>query len=282
MKNLSASGISRILNNAGITKAPTSDTWGIGFVATSYGVQVDVHYQDTNRKRALEELDRIVKTINEHKAARYWAVRKSGKNGGEWVSITLRAEESPFVVSEREVRLALSKNRRFYAFSVNGAGYFLEREGSSIRVTFRDQPFTTYAPETGGREHHMHVMVTLYAEALAEAGFCVEVDFKDGVDSVRVLVPRGKSQEEEAEDAKEPLMALREAVEADDLAYMTRKGGPTSLFVYFLVPFTDKLRRCEVFYSEGVYKLVPRFGGPKREFFNLGHLVEEIGKELKV
>lgn len=89
------------------------------------------------------------------------------------------------------------------------------------------------------------------------------------------------SQEEEAEAAKEPLMALREAVEANDLAFMTRKAGPTSIFVYYLVPFKDKLRRLEVFYSGGCYASYGQFGGPGRhEFFNTRNLIGFIRDEI--
>jgi hypothetical protein len=180
----------------------------------------------------------------------------------------------------------MNKGRRYYPFEESGSGFVVERAAAPndhlVRVTYRDSSHTTNAPETGGRDAYSHAIVTRYAELLMEAGYSVCMDFQGNEDSVLVGHPGefGKSQQDTAKDAKEALAELREAVEDDDLAYMTRKAGPTSIFVYYLVPFKDKVRRLEVFWSEGVYQATRRLGGPKDEFFNMAHLLEHIRHEL--
>jgi len=137
----------------------------------------------------------------------------------------------------------------------------------------------------GGRDKYSHDAVNGYAKDLVEAGYSVQIGFEDGEDYVLVGTAgefqAGLSQEEESEAAQEPLRALREAIEAKALSYMTRKAGPTSIFVYYLVPFKDKLRRLEVFHSGGCYASYGRFGGPARhEFFSLDGLVRFIHSEI--
>lgn len=296
-QNISAPAISRIISGTSVRKAPTGNTWGKGFTVTGYGPEVHVHYQDTDTSVVDRNLDYIVETINDRQDRKYFARKTQNEYGSSLVIVEARREdhgteeakeqqaaESPHAVTVAEVREVIQKGR--YAYDAMGAGYVVERaEGFSdrlVRVSYKDHPHTGYALVVGGREGYKQSAVDGYAKDLVSAGYAAWVEYEEN-DGWSVLVGPADAfvDQDRPEDIKEALTDLREAVEASDLSYMTRKAGDHSLFVYYLVPFKDKLRRVEVFWVGGVYKLAPRFGGPAREFYNIPFLVEEIGREVK-
>ncbi len=279
MKKISAGAISRIISgNTDVKKAP-KEGWGRGFTVTGYDVVVHVHYQDTDAAVVERNLDKIVETLNER--PKYLATKIF--KDGLYVEVVIRPEKEPVPLSE--VKAVLNTGRRFFEYDTRGAGFLAQSEGHLVRVSYQDTPHTSYALVNGGRDAYSHQMVGLYAEALTKAGFSVQIDYTDGIDSVLVGRPGEfsvpMSQEEEAEAAKAPLLALREAVEENDMAFMTRKAGPTSIFVYYLVPFKDKVRRMEVFWRNGSYGSYGRFGSPTRsEFHNTELAVRFIRSEI--
>lgn len=294
-KPIHAPAISRMLNHAGIRKAPTENTWGQGFVVVGYGVEVEVTYQDTDQAQVRRNLDAIRETINAN--PKYLAITSKDSTGElNVVKVVIRpdedkieavteklAEESPNAVTKAEIADCL---KGCFRFTGNASGYEITREPAPddrmVRVTYRDTPHTSYSEGTGGRDKYSHDRVQHYFRLISEAGYAAMIDYDEvtNTDSVLVGVRGEFGVQDSPEEIEEALNALRKAVEADDIAYMTRKAGDHSIFVYFLVPFRDKLRRCEVFWTGGVYKLCPRFGGPMREYYNREFLVEEIGREL--
>jgi hypothetical protein len=308
----SAATISRLLKAAGFKRARTNTTsWSSGFEVQGFHTHARVTYTSVSVRSAVMVLEQMRDEINGRKDQKYWGRVEEGKQGWYlWVErydgtdpaqnevrrAALRekmAEESPYGVTIKEVRKVLNKGGRFFEFvnmgSQQGAGFEVTAETGVderlVRVTYRDHEITGYALVEGGRESYMHKAVNGYAQALVEAGYSVQIDYVDGVDSVLVgqagefQVPM--SQEEASEAAQEPLTALREAIEAKDISYMTRKAGPTSIFVYCLIPFKDKLRRLEVFWDQGSYGSYGQFGGPTRnEFHNTDLVVEYIHSEI--
>lgn len=281
-KLISAAAISRILKNAGIKKAHSTG-WSIGFSVIGYGPVVEVGFQTTDDAYMRQQLADIVKVVNGHKSGRYFAVTTKDHLGSEHVRVVARdeneaeeaetvkevSEESGHAVTTDEVNAVLT--RRFFPYmdlpQSKTSGYVLSRaEGSDshlVRVVFKDHPHTTYSPETGGPEVYAQTVTERYSEALTRAGYSAVIGLHEGEWSL--LVGRSgeflvQSVEEEAEAAEGPLLALRKAVEDKALSYMTRQAGHHSLFVYYLVPFKDKVRRVEVFWSGGVYKSRGQFG----------------------
>lgn len=82
-------------------------------------------------------------------------------------------------------------------------------------------------------------------------------------------------------DTAHALAEARDAIEGDDLAYSTRKAGPWSIFVLYLVPFTNKARRAEVHYDEesGTYR-ASIFGMTGERTPRLKRVVEQLRAEL--
>lgn len=294
--NISAAAISRIVNTTGIRKARKGNDWSRGFEVFGLKNAVEVAYTAGSGEDKTAVLRQIAEAVNSHPSGKYTAeVVSSGSFiVSEGVRVVLKtpedmveamAAQAPYGVTKREVRAALIGP--FYEFGETGSGFVLERVESPnnrlIRVTYRDHAHTTYHEGTGGKERYTNTITNSYAERLRKQGFSTKIDFNEG--EICVLVGQagefGLSQREEADLAKTALMELREAVEADDLAYMTRKGGPASIFVYFLVPFKDKLRRCEVFYSGGSYASHGRFGSATRsEFHNLDLVLRFLRTEI--
>jgi len=300
--NISAAAISRILSSTtSLRKAPTSNTWGVGYLVTGYGPEVHVHYQANDHETVQASLDRIASVINGRVDRKYHAAKVTGDYGTVHVLVEARrpehdtpeakeqmAEESPHAVTIAEVKKVISVGRYEYteAPKLAGAGYVVERaefpRDGLVRVSYKDHPHTSYALVTGGREAYAVSAVESYATSLVQAGYSTWIEYEENDGwSVLVGAPGHFPSQDKPDEVKKALTELREAVEANDVAYMTRKAGDHSVFVYYLVPFKDKVRRCEVFYSGGVYKLSPRFGGPMREFYNIPFLVEEIGHELR-
>jgi hypothetical protein len=193
MTKISAAAISRILKGEGIRKAPTS-TYGRGFLVTGYDVEVHVHYQDTNSFRQHQEMDRIVKLLEGRTDLKYKAIKMNGAYNTWYVKVTCRtaeeireirleqaAEESPFAVTKREVRVVLHQGGDLYGYSKWDSGFYVERVDTPamarlVRVLYRDHPHTTYAPETGGREAYRASRIERYADKLRKAGYSVLVD----------------------------------------------------------------------------------------------------------
>jgi hypothetical protein len=298
LPKISAAAISRILSSNPDLKKAHHTGWSIGFCVIGYGTMVEVIYQTTDKAEDDREMNRIVSTINDRKDRKYFAERTLDEHGSEFVKVTVRqeteedrmekaAEESPYGVTIKEVRAALNKSRRFYEFEEGrSAGFSVEREAAPndhrVRVTYRDVPHTSYAPETGGRDVYAHTITTHYANVLMAAGYAACIDYTEANGDSLLVGQQGEftSPEQAAEEAVEPLRELRDAVEADSLSYMTRKAGPTSIFIYYLVPFKDKLRRLEVFWSNGSYVSCGRFGGSRSEFHNLDLTLRFIRSEL--
>lgn len=307
----SAATISRLLKAAGFRRALKNTTsWSSGFDVQGFHTHARVTYASVNRGAEVMILTEMRDSINSRDDKKYWAKIQEDRFGNHlWVErwdeadpeqnetrkALLReklAEESPYGVTIAEVRKALHKAGGFFEFvdgKEKGAGFCVSAEPAPndrlVRVTYRDHPHTAYAFVEGGRDRYMREKVQQYAEKLAEAGYSVQIDYADGEDSVLVgqagEFQAELSQEEESELAQEPLMELRKAVEENDLAFMTRKGGPTSIFVYYLVPFKDKVRRVEVFWRNGSYGSYGRFGGPTRqEFHNTDLTVQYIRSEI--
>lgn len=308
----SAATISRLLKAAGFKRARTNtNSWSSGFEVQGFHTHARVTYSSVSTGSAVMILEQMRDEINGRGDQKYWGRVEEGKQGWYlWVErydgtdpvqnetrrAALRekmAEESPYGVTIKEVRKVLNKGGRFFEFlnkrSAQSAGFEVTAESGAderlVRVTYRDHEHTKYAFVEGGRDQYMHNVVEGYAQALAEAGYSVQIDYVDGVDSVLVgqagEFQAPMSQEEASEAAQEPLTALRNAIEAHDIAYMTRKAGPTSIFVYCLIPFKDKLRRLEVFWDQGKYGSYGQFGGPTRnEFHNTDLTVQYIHAEI--
>lgn len=300
-QNISAPAISRIISATSVKKAPTGNTWGRGFLVTGYGPEVHVHYQDTDPGVVDRNLNYIVETINGREDRKYFAHKTQDEHRTSLVIVEIRREdhgtdeakekmaaESEHAVTVAEIKKVIAPGRFEYteAPQLAGAGYVIERaehpRDGLVRVSYKDHPHTSYALVSGGREGYAHATVQSYAIALVNAGYSTWIEYAEN-DGWSVLVgPDGAfGVQDSPEEIREALNVLRTAVEGDDLAYMTRKAGPQSLFVYYLVPFKDKLRRLEVSWSGGRYTASGRFGGPRNDFYNLPHLVEHIGHELK-
>lgn len=307
-QNISAAAISRIIShNTNVVKASTRNIWSRGFVSTGYGVEVQVTYQHTDRDVIRRNLDHIVEAINSREDRKYFAEKLSGEShGGAYVKVVIRdqtdpqqneaeragdveklAEEAPHAVTVEEVRAVLAGRWFEYTESpqLAGGGYFVERlEGpraGTVRVSYKDHPHTSYELVIGGREAYAVDAVERYAESLVQAGYSAWIDYQD-TDGWSVLVgPDGHfAHQDKPEDVKEALTALREAVEANDLSFMTRRASDHSIFVYFLVPFKDKLRRVEVSWSNGSYSSIGQFGGSRSEFYSTELAVRFIRSEI--
>jgi hypothetical protein len=291
LPQISAPAISRIISSNTNIRRAQGTGWSEGFTVVGYGTVVEVSYMDTNIGWQEQMLNRIADLINGREDRKYEAVKEQYEQGGSYVKVTVRreteedrmekaAEESPYAVTKAEVNKVLAGP--CYPYDVQSAGYVIERETGLndrlVRVTYRDHSHTSYTTVEGGREAHVKNAVKHYAHRLRAAGFSVKVE--GDYEYVVVGQPGEFPSEDDPQDVKDALNALREAVEAADTAYMTRKAGPTSLFVYYLVPFKDKVRRLEVFWGQGFYKVSGRFGGPFQEFRNMAHLLEHIRYEL--
>lgn len=300
--NISASAISRILSSTSLRKAPASNTWGKGFLVVGYGPVVRVYFQDTDEDTQRRSLDYIAEVINGRVDRKYVAAKtQDPETKSHYVQVQARtkeddapeakermAEASPHAVTIAEVKKAIAIGRYEYteAPQLAGAGYVVERaefpRDNLVRVSYKDHPHTSYALVTGGREAYAVSTVERYATDLVQAGYSTWIEYQENDGwSVLVGAPGHFPNQDSPDEVKKALAELREAVEADDLAYMTRKGGDHSLFVYYLVPFKEKVRRLEVFWTNGRYTASGRFGGPMNDFYNLPHLIEHIGHELK-
>ncbi len=300
--SISAAAISRIISaNTNIAKASTRNIWSRGFVVTGYGPEVHVTFQDTDRGTAERNLDAIAELLNGREDRKYYAVKMQDENDSIFVKVEIftgqsaddntdveeMAAESEHAVTVAEVKRALSGRWFEYteAPQLAGAGYVVERletpRAGAVRVSYKDHPHTSYALVIGGRDAYAVDAVERYAASLTEAGYSTWIDYAD-TDGWSVLVgPAGHfAQQDSPEAVKGALTALREAVEAADLSFMTRRASDNSIFVYFLVPFKDKLRRVEVAWSNGSYSSIGRFGGFRSEFHNTELTVRFIRSEI--
>jgi hypothetical protein len=301
--NISAAAISRIISsNSNVKKASTRNIWSVGFIVTGYGPEVHVTYQDTDLGVVERNLDHIAELLNGREDRKYYAVKMQAENDHLFLKVEIfigqspedeaadvedMAAESEHAVTVAEVKAVLAGRWFEYteAPQTAGAGYVVERletpRAGLVRVSYKDHSHTSYALVTGGREAYALNAVERYTESFVQAGYSAWIDYED-TDGWSVLVgPAGHfAQQDKPEDVKEALTALREAVEADDLSFMTRKAGPTSIFVYFLVPFKDQLRRVEVSWSNGSYSSIGRFGGSRSEFHNTDLTVRFIRSEI--
>lgn len=292
LPQISAPAVSRLISAHTNVRKASSTGWSVGFYVTGYGAMVEVGYQDTNPVAVEVALKDVCDAVNNHPARKYEA-----KIEGQLVRVTARAEteeermeklaeESPFGVTLAEVRKVLAPGR--FEYSANGAGYEVTREAAPndrlVRVTFRDHSHTNYAPETGGRGAYSRNAVKSYARSLIQAGYSVQIGFEDGEDFVLVgqAGEFSKTPEQEAEEARGPLMALREVVEADSPFYTTRKAGNCSILVYSVLP-GRALRGVEVFWQDGSYGSYVsygRFGEARSEFHNVDLALRFIRSEL--
>lgn len=270
-KSISAAAVSRILATQ-FKRAPKKG-WGRGFEVTGFTTEVDVRFVADKGDDRSAKLDEMVALINGHKGQKYFAKRFKTPHGSEIVQVVMRDEtdpeqnearkeaqmeqaaaDSPHAVEIREVKGALI--RQCFEWTPAASGFRAERypeDQTLVRVEYADHAHTTY--ETS-REIQGAGAVRLYTSILQKAGFPVQAD----PDNDWGLLVGPKSEEDSPEEIKEALDALRGAVEDADLSFMTRKAGDHSLFVYYLVPFKDKVRRLEVFWGEGEYRSIGRFG----------------------
>lgn len=137
-------------------------------------------------------------------------------------------------------------------------------------------PFRTDDDETG------YATVARYRKTLNKAGYdTVEDPSDDWALLVTVAAPPQPQEapvaEESPEQVRAALLALREAVEGDEMLYSTRRAGDHSIFVMAID------MRVEVFYSNGEYKTKGRFGGYAWQRFSkidsklLGLIRSELG-----
>jgi hypothetical protein len=296
MTNLiSAPAISRIISSNTSIKKARSTGWSTGFYVVGLGSRVEVGYQDTDTVAVKNSLKYIADTINGRDDKKYAAEIEQTENGSPMVVVTLRsedeikeecmeqaAEESPFAVTKREVNKVLEGP--CYPYSEGAAGYVIERAEAPndrlVRVTYKDHPHTGYALVEGGREQYVKDSVKLYADKLRAAGFSVAVE--GDYESVLVGQPGEFPSEDDPQEVKEALNALREAVEASDTAFLTRRAGDHSLFVVYQDLYKGETRRLEVFWRSGAYASYGRFGGPRSEFHNLDLTLKFIRSELGV
>lgn len=275
-QSVSPAAISRILAGRGFKKVIVkAGCWSAGFKAVACGTSVRVFYT-ANSGHEHEARQEIVKLINERPGEKYWATLETMIGGIEVVMIhpydkddprqketpevetepqqepPVEEEASPAPVALVEIREVLSPVcREFMDVSgVRQAGWVVENDSHNdglVRVSYRDHPDTKYYEKiSGNRERHATLRVEDYANLLMEAGY--DVIYDGGWDClVDPSKRRDKGQTKEAFDA------LRDAVEDAALSFMTRKGGPKSLFIYYLVPFKDKVRRLEVFWRDDAY-----------------------------
>lgn len=287
--NVHTPSISRILSNAGVRKVASTTSYSTGFECIGLGPVVQIHYTPRQIDDQAAELERIAKILNER--PKYTAkvidgiveVRLADEKTDEQIKeerMEKAAEESPYGVTKAEVNKVLAGP--CYAYTEQAAGYVIERETGGndrlVRVYYRDHAYTSYAMVVGGREAYFRDAVKMYADKLRAAGFSVKVE--GDYDYVLVGQPGEFVSEDDPTEVKESLSELREAVEAADLAFLTRKAGPASLFVYYLVPFKDKVRRLEVFRRNGSYAAYGRFGGSRSEFHSVDLTLRFIRSEL--
>lgn len=294
---ISAPAISRIISSNTSIKRARNTGWSTGFYVVGLGVRVEVGYQDTDTVAVENNLAYIADTINGRADKKYAAEIEQTENGSPMVVVTLRsedeikeermekaAEESPYAVTKREVNVVLANGCYPYTDEPQnrGAGYVIERAEHPntrlVRVTYRDHPHTGYALVEGGRDAYFRDSIQMYVDKLRKAGYSVKVE--GDYESVLVGISGEFPDEADPDDTKAVLAELREAVEAEDVAYMTRKASPTSLFVYYLVPFKDKVRRLEVSWTGYCWTATRRLGGPADTYFNIPVLLDHIRHEL--
>lgn len=279
MDKISAAAIARILSNAGIQKAQKTG-WSTGFDVVGYGVVVEVIYQTSSPEDEAAALKQIVETLNGRKDQKYFAVTETGLHGTR-VRVVGR---TPEVVAEAEAQEqeqgSLVKDVRhaltgpFYAFIEGSASGFTVKacEDGGVEVFFQDLPHTTYGDGLD-KESCAAMSAKGYADRLDKSGFAVVLLG----DRVRV----GRQAPETFKTAKEALSALRAGVEAKELSFMTRKGdSESSLFVYYLIPFKDKLRRMEVSWADGAFYSSGRFGGETVKMGSVDEVVTMACNEL--
>jgi hypothetical protein len=76
------------------------------------------------------------------------------------------------------------------------------------------------------------------------------------------------------------LANAREAIEAADLSFSTRKATPRSIFVLALVPFKNRAKRAEVFYDEETGYRVSYLNNAAKRTYDLTVVVEQLRAEL--
>jgi hypothetical protein len=297
--NISAAAISRIISaNSNVAKASTRNIWSRGFVVTGFGPEVHVTFQDTDLGCAERNLDAIAELLNGRDDRKYYAVKMQDENDSLFIKVEAFIGQSPEdeaadtenMAAESEHAVTVAEVNQVlegpcYPYSEGAAGYVIERletpRAGIVRVSYKDHAFTSYAMVTGGRETYALNAVEHYASRLTQAGYSAWIDYAD-TDGWSVLVgPAGHfAQQDKPEDITAALTALREAVEANDLGFMTRKAGDHSIFVYFLVPFRDKVRRVEIFWGNGSYSSIGSLGGSRSEFHNTELTVRFIRSEI--
>lgn len=271
-QKISPAAISRILSSAGFKKASTrTNHWSSGFEVTGYDTTVQIRYTAVNTEQANSKMDQIVETINNREDKKYFAKIDEGQYGST-VEVVIRNEENaphaeaapetvevPDKVERAEVYRLLAPQH--YAWTDSAAGFLVQSEGSRcVRVSYADHPYTSYALVIGGQEAYAKQAVENYATLLTAAGYSVRIDHTEEGGWSALVGPSGEfGHEDSPEDVKDALIALREAVEDEGLSYMTRKAGDQSLFIYYLVPFRDKVRRLEVSWGQGEYRSGGRF-----------------------
>lgn len=275
-QKISPAAISRILSGARIAKSSTrTEHWSRGFSVTGYGSSVDVDYAALRDEDLGAALENIADAINSRKDQKYFAkvVPATSSVSLDRVEVTIREESVPKIVEtvetteivpdkvdEAQVRSLLLGQH--YEFTYNAAGFQIKPEGDRcVRVSYADHSHTNYAFVIGGQEAYAKQAVENYATLLVGAEYSVLVDYREDSGWSALVGPAGEfyGPVDSPEDVKDALNTLREAVEDEGLSYMTRKAGDNSLFIYYLVPFKDKVRRLEVSWSQGVYRSNGRF-----------------------
>jgi hypothetical protein len=304
-----ASAISAILSRAGFHKSISTT----GFEAIQIAHYTQVWY--TPRRGEVVE-DILVRMTRILKDRGYVVQRPAGESRSVMLEVS-KGEDAPVTEEESvtvtvpEVRGALLQG--CYEASSMGAGFQVLpfwQDNSLIRVSYEDQPWTSYEKneeetEASARRRYIERTLETYLVKLYDAGFAAERqrDSEGGlVDSILVGPPGTEfytdvqrrrweivkeertrlQQQKDDQTTKDSLLLAREVIENDNLAYSTRKAGPWSIFVFYLVPFKNRARRAEVFFDFDLGGYSVSYVGRRHErTFDLTKVVEILRDELQ-
>jgi hypothetical protein len=136
-------------------------------------------------------------------------------------------------------------------------------------------------------EVHMTTKNATYLDKATAAGYNTELVRKPrNNEAFRVQIPglpegtTAPVYDSQLTARSQALFAAREAIEADDLSFSTRKAGPWSIFVLALEPFKNRARRAEVSYSEASGYRVAFFGRYNEHTHDLRVVVQQLHDEM--
>jgi hypothetical protein len=297
-----ASAVSGILNRAGFRKCIDV----VGFETIQIAHVTQVWYTPARTEVMSDVLDQMDEVLKE----KGYTVRKttSETSGSLMLEVTkgedTLATEEPVKVTVREVRQVLLQT--CYEVTTGTSGFNVQTfwsDKSLIRVSFELKPWTTFEDGPGAERKHIECTLAMYEINLNAAGYATErlrdsegglVDailvgppgtefYTDGQRSTWAVIKEEREHMQQQTQEAQTLTLVREAIENDDLAYSTRKAGPWSIFVLYLVPFKNKVRRAEVSFDFelGGYVVIGRLGFRYDRTFDLQKVLEHLRDELK-